>query len=291
MLEPLLTSMRPRQWIKNAFVLPALVFSRHLLDPYYLAVSVAAVACFCVLSSAVYLINDVADVGQDRLHPEKAMRPIAAGRLGARTALGWAGFLLVAGLTGAFAINGYFGAIATTYAGINVAYSVRLKYVVLVDILTVAAGFLLRAVGGAAAIRVPISPWFTLCIFTLALFLAAVKRRQEIIMLAGKAASHRSILDEYSLSFLDQVIAIVTSATLVCYALYAIGLGVAEEGNGRSMQWTIPFVFYGVLRYLHLVHRTGAGDSPTGVIWHDRPLQINMALWLLASFLGYYVLP
>ncbi len=288
MLSPLLISMRPRQWIKNAFVLPALVFSQHLFTPSFVALALAAVACFCVISSAVYLVNDVADADQDSRHPVKCRRPIAAGILDKRVALGWAAGLLAAGLAGAFLLNAGFGLIALVYAGINLAYSFRLKRVVLLDIILVATGFLLRAVGGAVAIGVPMSPWFIVCIFSLALFLAAVKRRQEIVTLAGQAREHRAILDEYSLPFLDQVIAIFTSATLVCYALYAIGLGAAGEGTGRSMQWSIPFVLYGILRYLYLVYRTGAGESPTQVIWTDRPLQVDMLLWLVVSVLVYY---
>ena len=288
MVFQLLLSMRPRQWVKNAFVLPALVFSKHLFEWSYLRLSLGAVACFCLLSGAIYLINDTADVEQDRLHPQKSRRPIPAGQLPIPLALGTAIFLLAGALIGAFSMHPHFGYVALVYAIFNLAYSFKLKQVVLIDVLIVASGFLLRALGGGLVIEVPISPWFILCTFTLALFLAVVKRRQELVMLAEGAGEHRAILDEYSLPFLDQIISILTSATLVCYALYAMGVG-EMGGTHRQMQWTIPFVLYGILRYLYVVFRKGGGDNPTAVVWKDRPLQIDLLLWLVVSVLGYYV--
>jgi 4-hydroxybenzoate polyprenyltransferase len=287
-LRPLVAAMRPREWIKNAFVLPALVFSRHLGDSAYVMTALAAVACFCVLSSAVYLLNDVADAQTDRMHPLKASRPVAAGRLAPGAALLAAACLAVGGLAAALVLSPRFGAILSVYAAANVAYSLWLKRVVLLDIMLVAAGFLLRAVAGAAVIRVPISPWFVLCTFTLALFLAAIKRRQELVLLQGEAPSHRPTLQQYSVGYLDQVIAVLTGATLVCYALYAMGVGAEGSASQRHMQWTIPFVLYGLLRYLYLVYQTGAGGSPTAVVWRDRALQATVAAWLLTSVLGYY---
>jgi len=288
MLYQLVLAMRPRQWVKNAFVLPALIFSRHLFEWAYMRLSLGAVACFCLLSGAVYLINDTADVEQDRLHPQKSRRPIASGRLPVPTALGAAILLLAGALAGAFSLHLHFGYVALVYVIFNLAYSFKLKQVVLIDVLLVASGFLLRALGGGLVIGVPISPWFILCTFTLALFLAVVKRRQELVMLAAGAGEHRAILDEYSLPFLDQIISILTSATLVCYALYAVGVGEMGETR-RQMQWTIPFVLYGILRYLYVVYRQGSGDNPTAVVWKDRPLQIDLLLWLAVSVLGYYV--
>lgn len=291
MIFQLLLSMRPRQWVKNVFVLPALVFSKHLFEWKYVSFSLGAFLCFCLVSGVVYLINDLFDVEQDRRHPVKARRPIAAGNLSVKAAVGAAGILMVLGLGGAFLLHLHFGLVMFLYAAINLAYSLRLKHVVLVDVLIVASGFLLRALGGAVVIQVPISEWFILCSFMLALFLAVVKRRQELVILKGGAGEHRAILEEYSLPFLDQVISILTSATLVCYALYAMGVGDEAGTAHRHMQWTIPFVLYGILRYLYVVYRKGDGDNPTAVIWNDRPLQVNLLLWLVASTLGYYVLP
>ena len=280
--------MRPRQWVKNAFVLPALIFSRHLFEFPYLWRSAAAVACFVLLSGVVYLCNDIFDRDQDRQHPEKRHRPLAAGKVS--VALAWAAalVLLVLALTAAFALQHDFGVVAAIYVALNVGYSLKFKHVVLVDVLIVAAGFLLRALGGALAIEVFISTWFIICTFMLALFLAVVKRRQEIVVLEEAAGDHRAILKEYSLPFLDQVISALTAATLVCYALYAMGVG---DGKGAQMQWTIPFVLYGLLRYLYLVYHRGHGDDPTAVVWRDRPLQINTLLWLGACALGLYSTP
>jgi len=290
MLFQLLLSMRPRQWIKNIFVLPALFFSRHLFEWPYARLSLGAALCFCLLSGAIYLINDVADIERDRLHPCKSGRPIASGRLPVSVAVIAAALLLPCSLGGAFWLHPHFGFVALFYAASNLAYSFKLKHVVLIDVLIVASGFLLRALGGAFVIQVPISPWFILCSFTLALFLAVVKRRQELVMLNDRADGHRTILAEYSLPFLDQIISTLTSATLICYALYAVGVGDEIGTAQRQMQWTIPFVLYGILRYLYLVYQKGSGDSPTAVLWSDRPLQINALLWVLASILGYYIL-
>ena len=287
MLLPLVKALRPRHWVKNLFLLPALVFSRHLFEGAYLWLSLGAVGCFCLLSSAVYLINDVCDRQQDRRHPEKAGRPIAAGLVPVWAALTGAAILGGAALVLALLLQRDFAWIALIYLFINLSYSLRLKHVVLVDVMIVAACYLLRALGGAVVLQVSISTWFVLCSFTLALFLAVVKRRQELVVLEEDAGRHRAILDEYSIPFLDQVIAVLTSASLVCYALYAMGVG--EDGGG-AMQWTIPFVLYGLLRYLYIVHRQGGGGNPTAVIWGDRPLQIDLLLWLLVSIGALYAL-
>ncbi len=277
--------MRPRQWIKNVFVFPALVFSEHLFELSYLIHSLGSALCFVLLSGSVYLFNDIFDRQYDRLHPQKRHRPIAAGRLS--VALAWAAALtaLVLALVGAFWLHPYLGGVAVLYAALNAAYSLWLKHVVLVDVLLVAACYLLRAVGGGVVIEVSISTWFIVCIFALVLLVAAVKRRQEIVQLADAAAAHRAILKEYSLPFLDQMIAVLTAVTVVCYVLYAMGVGGAEDGR---LQWTIPFVLYGVLRYLYVVYHQGQGDDPTAVVWSDRPLQVNTLLWLVASLLGLY---
>jgi len=286
MLYQILLSTRPRQWVKNLFVLAALIFSRHLLDWQYAAVAVGGTLCFCVLSGGVYLVNDIADRHRDRGHATKGTRPIAAGALGLGPASAAAAVLMGGGLVAAFALHPVFGGVALAYSALNLAYSLGLKQLVLVDILMVAAGFLLRAVGGAVVIDVVISTWFVLCSFTLALFLAAAKRRQELVKLDAEAGSHRPALEQYGVAYLDQVISILTSATLVCYALYAMGVG---EGGSQGMQWTIPFVLYGMLRYLYLVYRRDAGDSPTALIWTDRPLQGAVVLWLATSVAALYL--
>ncbi len=290
MIYAILLSLRPRQWIKNAFVFPALLFSQHLLDVAFVLRSALAALCFCLLSSAVYLFNDVLDRERDRVHPIKSKRPIAAGRVSVNLALVVSVGLALASLTAGFAIEMHFGWTALVYLLMNAAYSVRLKHVVLLDVLIVAAGFLLRALGGALAIGVFISTWFILCTFMLALFLSLIKRRQELVALEGDAHQHRAILAEYSLPFLDQIISVMTASTLVCYALYAMGVG-DQTGMGSRMQWTIPFVLYGILRYIYVVYHQGKGENPTHVVWRDRPLQICGLLWIGASVYGVYSAP
>ena len=230
MLYQLLLSTRPPQWIKNLFVLPALVFSGHALAAGYTLRALAGMGCFCLLSGAVYLCNDILDLAQDRLHPEKSRRPIAAGQVPISLAALTALLLFALGLAGAFWLRPSFGAVALLYALLNLAYSWKLKHLVLIDVLIVASGFLLRALGGALVIAVQISTWFILCTFTLALFLAVVKRRQELVGLAQGAGQHRATLEGYNLPFLDQVIAVLTSSALVCYALYATGVGDSQTG-------------------------------------------------------------
>lgn len=282
MIISLVRSVRPRQWVKNVVVLAAVMFSEHLRDAAYVMPAVAAAGVFVLLSCAVYLINDLADADADRLHPDKAQRPIASGALSRTAATSAAVLLLLAGLGTALLLHRNLAIVAGIYAAINVAYSLGLKRAALVDILMVAAGFLLRAVAGAVVIDVAISTWFILCTFTLTLFLAAAKRRGELVRLQGDAVSHRASLGAYDVPFLDQLISVLASATLVCYALYAMGVGEGGVTASRQMQWTIPFVLYGVLRYLYLVHR-GEGDDPTALLWRDRPLQVTLLMWGLVS--------
>ena len=284
-----LLSLRPRQWVKNLFVLPALIFSKHTFDWIYAGIALAAVGSFVCVSSSIYLLNDVLDRERDRRHPTKVLRPIAAGKLKVPAAAFFAVLLALVGISWGWYLNPQFGVLVLLYVSINVLYSWKLKHVVLLDVLLVASGFLLRALGGGVVIGVFISTWFILCSFTLALFLAVTKRRQELVAFASEAPASRAILAEYSVPFLDQIISVLTSATLVCYALYAMGVGEAAES--RQMQWTIPFVLYGIIRYLYLVHLEGKGDNPTAVIWSDRPLQVTLVCWLLVSLIGLYGLP
>ena len=283
-ISQLVRSTRPRQWVKNVFVLAALVFSGHLLEVEYALTALAATAAFLVTSAAVYLINDVTDARQDRLHPEKSKRPVACGVLPVRVASTTAILLMIVGLGTSWFLQPAFAGILATYAALNLAYSFGLKHAFLVDILMVAAGFFLRAMGGAVAIDVAISTWFILCTFTLTLFLAAAKRRGELELLREEAAEHRPALAAYEIPFLDQVIGVLASATIVCYALYATGVGEGGLSASRWMQWTIPFVLYGVLRYLYLVHSREAGGDPTALLWRDRPLQLTLVLWAALSF-------
>lgn len=282
MLHELIRSARPRHWVKNSFVLAAPLFSGHLFLIPDLVRVMGALAAFIAASSAIYLINDLSDREQDRLHPLKADRPIASGRLSPGVAAGAAAILLVLAIAGSWLLAPHFLWVVGAYVAIQLAYSLWLKDVVLLDVLVIATGFLLRAVGGAVVIDVAISTWFILCTFTLTLLMATVKRRQELIELGGAAVQHRQALGGYDVAYLDQVIAILTSASIVCYALYAVGIGVASSARG-PMEWTIPLVIYGILRYLYVVRRLDVGGDPTALLWKDRPLQVAVLLWGVIS--------
>jgi 4-hydroxybenzoate polyprenyltransferase len=281
-------ALRPRQWIKNVFVLAPLVFASRLFDPHAAAIAFAAFATFCALSSSVYLVNDLRDREADRRHPAKRRRPIAAGELSPAIALAASVVLAVAALIAAFWLSPEFGGVAVAYFLLNLAYSFGLKHVVILDVMMVAAGFLLRAWAGALAVEVAISHWLVLCTGLLALFLGFVKRRQEIATLAGDPAT-RASLREYSLPFLDQMIGVVTGATVVAYSLYAFSEEVAERLGTHHLGLTIPFVLYGIFRYLYLVHQKGAGENPTALFLSDRGLLIDVLLWGIAVVTALYV--
>jgi 4-hydroxybenzoate polyprenyltransferase len=278
-LPALVVAMRPSQWFKNTFVLAALVFSRHLFDVAYVQRTALGFVSFCLVSSAVYLFNDMRDMAADQEHPTKRLRPIASGRLGTRTATYAAVVLSLAALSIGFLLSTVFGGIVFLYAVLNVAYSLRLKDVVILDVMTIASGFLLRAIAGAVVIGVTISTWFIICTTLLALFLGFVKRRQELILLENSAIHHRRILKDYGATFLDQMISTVTSGVLLSYAMYTMSPTVMER-TGSELAFTIPFVIYGLLRYLYLVYQKGQGGNPTSTVLGDPPLIVNGLLWL-----------
>ena len=243
---------------------------------------------FCALSGTVYLCNDVADRAADARHPLKRTRPIASGALPVRTAVVAATILGTAALAAAFAMNVRFGAIALAYTLLLILYSVALKHIVIVDVLTIAGGFVLRAVAGAVVVNVPIGSWLLVCTTLLALFLAFSKRRYELMMLGSDATDHRRILEEYSPYLLDQMIAVVTASTLIAYSVYAISQETALRLGTTRLGLTIPFVLYGIFRYLYLVHQKHGGGSPTGMLVTDRPLLVCVALWAASVVLCLY---
>lgn len=275
----LLVSLRPEQWTKNLVVLAGVVFGGRLLEPPAVAVAASAFVIFCALSGAVYLFNDVADREGDQRHPLKRHRPIASGQLSSSTALGAGAALGAAGVAAAFLVNARFGTVSAVYLGALVLYSVALKHVVIVDVLTIAGGFVLRAVGGAVAVEVPIGNWLLVCTTLLALFLALSKRRHELTLLAEGATDHRRILEEYSPYLLDQMIGVVTSSTLIAYTVYATSGETAARLGTTKLGLTIPFVLYGIFRYLYLVHQKRGGGSPAALLLTDRPLLGCVALW------------
>ena len=274
-----LVSLRPEQWTKNFIVFAALIFARRLLDPAAVALALAAFLTFCGLSGAVYLFNDVSDRESDRRHPLKSRRPIASGVLSAETALGWAAALTGAGLGLAFWLQPGFGWTAFAYVVLQAAYSRWLKHIVILDVMAIAAGFVLRAVGGGLVISVPVSDWLLVCTILLALFLAFSKRRHELTLLAAGAAGHRRILEEYDPYLLDQMIAVVAASTLVAYIIYCLSSETAERFGTRWLVLTVPFPIYGIFRYLYIVHRKDGGGNPSAMLLKDRPLLACVALW------------
>jgi 4-hydroxybenzoate polyprenyltransferase len=275
----LLASLRPEQWTKNLFVFAGLLFGGRLLDSGALAIAVAAFAVFCGLSGVVYLFNDINDRDADRHHPLKRLRPIASGRLSPSIALGAAVALGVVSMTAAFAIRAELGWVALAYLALLLLYSIVLKHVVIVDVLTIAAGFVLRAAAGAVAIDVPIGAWLLICTTLLALFIGLSKRRHELMLLSGEATGHRRILQEYSPYFVDQMIAVVTASTLTAYSVYVAESETAVRLGTTRLPLTIPFVLYGIFRYLYLVHQKQEGGSPAELLVTDRPLLVCVALW------------
>jgi len=286
----LLVSLRPHQWTKNLVVLAALAFSKHLFDADAVLRAVSAFAVFCGLSGAVYVVNDLADVGRDRLHPLKRSRPIASGELPVPAARFFAVVLLGLGLLGASRIGPGFLACTLGYLALNLAYSFGLKNVVILDVLAIAIGFVLRAVAGAVAISVVFSDWLLVCTILLALFLALAKRRHELVTLPD-AAAHRAILAEYSPYLLDQMIAVVTASCLTAYAFYTLAPETVAKYRTEQLALTIPFVIYGIFRYLYLVHRKEQGGSPSEVLLTDWPLLVAVALWAAVVVLIVYTAP
>jgi 4-hydroxybenzoate polyprenyltransferase len=284
----LFTSLRPEQWTKNLFVFAGLLFGGRLADVEPVLLATATFVIFCALSGSVYLFNDVADREADRVHPLKSSRPIATGALPVRTAVLTAGFLGAAAIQAAVLIRPALGAVGGAYLILLLLYSVLLKHVVIVDVLTIAAGFVLRAVAGALAVSVPISHWLVVCTTLLALFLALSKRRHELTLLAEGATEHRPILTEYSPYLLDQMVGVVTASTLVAYAIYSTSPETAERLGTDRLGLTIPFVLYGIFRYLYLVHQKRGGGSPSTLLLTDKPLLACVALWIVSVVIILY---
>jgi len=279
MIGALLKSMRPKQWTKNILVMAALVFSRHLTDWPSVARSLVAFGIFCLLSGAVYIINDLVDREADRQHPKKRSRPIAAGQVKPGPAAVWAAVAVVGSLAGAFLLDWRFAAVAGFYFVMQVAYSLRLKQVVVLDVLIVAAGFALRAIAGTYVINVELSPWLFVVTILLALFVAVAKRRHELINLEGGGISHRSVLGKYSEALLDQMMAVATSATVIAYCLYTIAPETVDKFGSSNLIFTFPFVLYGIYRYLYLVYRKELGGAPEKVFVTDLPMIIDVLLY------------
>jgi 4-hydroxybenzoate polyprenyltransferase len=287
MFKALLKTMRPKQWTKNIFVLAALVFDLKLRDPEAIARSLAGLILFCLLSSVVYIFNDIMDVEADRNHPTKRNRPIASGKLPVPVAIASGIVLLLITLPSAYILSAGFFLIAGIYFLINLAYSNWLKHLVIIDVLIIAAGFVLRVAAGVSLISVErFSPWLYVCMTLFALFMGFGKRRAELTLLASDATSHRRVLDGYTLPFLDQLIMIVSCATIIAYSLYTFSAPNVPENH--TMMLTIPFVMYAIFRYLWLVQVKQQGGAPEEIALTDRPLQFTFLLWGAAVVVIFY---
>ena len=285
----LLITARPVQWVKNLFVLAPVVFAQRLRDPEDVLLSAAAFWLFCLLASGVYFINDALDAPRDRLHPVKSRRPVAAGRLGRGTALG----IGAASMSAAVALGGLISpgtaAVLGIYAALNLLYSWRLKSVGMLDVIVIAVGFVLRAVAGAVAIHVAFSVWLLLCTFFLAMLLAAAKRRSEMAALGAGAEATRPSLVPLNGSFLDSVLTAAAAATLVSYALYTVSAETVAKFGGKGLIVTMPFVAYGVIRYLQLVYTGTSTENPTAVVLRDWGMRLTIVSWVGCAILVIYV--
>lgn len=284
LLKNLIISMRPRQWFKNFFIFAALIFAKDFTDLNKVLISFAAFFLFCFASSAVYLINDVIDLEYDKQHPTKSKRPIASGKISVKTALVFFIFLSAGAIAGSFCINNYFGASLAGYIALNILYSVALKRMVIIDVITIALGFVIRVVAGALAIRVYFSPWLIFCTFFLTLFLAVSKRKSELIFYQNEQSA-RPVLSQYSLEFIEKINTVVFSSVLISYALYTF-----SSVHGVWLMTTIPVVLYGLLRYFFISDKKRIpDDGPSDDLLRDRPLQLTILIWvIMLLFIIYY---
>jgi len=280
-------TMRPRQWSKNLILFAALTFSQNLFHPdMFISVTIAFII-FCLLSGSVYILNDLIDLNQDRKHPQKSKRPLASGKLKPSIATISGIILVVLSMISAFSLNTNFAWIALGYFILQIIYSTLLKHIVILDVLTVSIGFVLRAIAGGEVIEVPISSWLLICTILLALFLALGKRRHELLLLEENAVQHRRILYEYSPGLLDQMISVATASTVIAYALYTMSAETIKKFNTDNLKYSIPFVLYGIFRYLYLIHQKSEGGSPEKILLNDKPLILNIILYLFT--IGFFL--
>jgi len=287
-LKYILISMRPKQWVKNLFVFAGLIFSRNLMDPHLLMKVTLGFALFSVMASSIYLFNDIRDIGNDRNHRDKHKRPIASGILKISTAYVVSIALAIVSLVSAFWLNPKFFFILAIYGVVNAAYSIRLKQMVIIDIMIIAFGFVLRVLAGTVLTGVSPSDWLIICTTTISLFLGFSKRRQELVLAGDNAGDQRLVLENYSLPFLDQMIAVVTGCTVISYALYTVSSETITRFGTRNLVLTIPFVLYGIFRYLYLVYQKVSGENPTEMIMKDVPSIVNVVLWFVVVVIVIY---
>ncbi len=284
MIRAIFQQLRIRQWTKNLVVFAGVVFSVHFMQMEQLGRAAQGALSFCLLASAVYVLNDLQDIDRDRLHPKKRLRPIPSGRLPIPVASLLLLILAAAGLLIALPLGRNFVIVGAIYFVLNIFYSIILKRMVLLDVMMIALGFVLRAVAGVEALTIkePISPWLLMCAYFLALFLAVCKRRQERALLASEAEGHRRTLAEYPPELVDQLIPVVTATTVIAYSIYTVSPATVTRFRTDKLVYTVPFVVFGVFRYLYLVYRHRRGESPSEVLLTDAPTLINILLWIVA---------
>ncbi len=287
MLKNILISLRIKQWVKNVFIFAPMIFSLHMFQAAYIQKSLLAFFLFSLVTSAIYIFNDILDRDRDRLHPVKQNRPIASGRLSVPAA-GLAAFALLAGMLLLIAgFNREFFLIAVLYSGLNILYSLFLKSVVIIDTMVIALGFVLRIMIGGAVTHVVIYPWILITTFLLAMFLALIKRRQEFLKIQSLHPEQltRKTLQSYNLGMLDQMISIATATTLISYIMYVLSSDVQQKFHTAKLYYTVPFVIFGIFRYLFLAYSKGEGESPTDIIYSDLPFTLNIILWVTVFIL------
>jgi 4-hydroxybenzoate polyprenyltransferase len=280
--------MRIQQWIKNLFIFAALIFSGNLFFLTDLYLTISGFILFSLVSSGVYLFNDIIDIEKDKLHPIKSARPLPSGKLLPNTALVVSILLIVLGIGTSYLLHSNFALVLLLYLILNIWYSYQLKTFVIIDVMTISAGFVLRVIGGAIIIGVPTSEWLIICTILLSLFLGFSKRRHELLILEQHANTHRPVLQHYSPYFLDQMIGIVTATTVMSYALYTISVETIHKFGTKNLIYTVPFVLYGIFRYLYLVHKKEGGGNPTKIMVTDPPLIVNVILWIVSAIIFIY---
>ncbi|MCD4690321.1 decaprenyl-phosphate phosphoribosyltransferase [bacterium] len=285
-LRGLITTLRPHQWTKNTVLFAGLIFAGGLSDPGLVWLAVQGAAIFCLLSGAVYVLNDIADLKSDRLHPEKRKRPLASGSLSVGLSAGVGVIAAVGGLLWAYAIFPTFGHTAIGFLMLNILYSLALRRMVILDVVAIAIGFVLRAVGSVEVLRgvapdTELSPWLLVCTFFLALFMGLGKRRAEVLTLGDTAAGHRETLEHYPANLVDLLMGVVTAATVVSYTIYTIWPGTVAKVGGPGLVYTVPFVVYGLFRYLYLVFAAGKGGKPSRLLVTDTPMVVSSLLWVV----------
>lgn len=282
--NPYIAVLRPKQWTKNILVFAALIFSIKVVTVEMWIKCIAGFILFCLVSGCVYVLNDYVDREADSRHPEKKYRPIASGRLQPNHALLFGGFLLMGSLVMAFVLDPLFSLLLLVYFMTNVAYSMKLKHIVIIDVMVIAFGFVLRAIGGGLVIGIAFTPWFLICTMLLALFLAISKRRHELYLLSEHKGEHRKVLEQYSPELLSQLNSIVTTAAIMSYSLFTF-----TSGHTIHLMWTIPLVMYGIFRYLYLIHMKGKGGKPEEILLEDGHILTTVMLFaLMVVIILYY---